>query len=227
MCALFGPRVDVHAADLWLDVHVWPEPLGMWPGVHRAPLLAASLHVSRLAETRAEVRRFAWPALGVQSHTRQETLLAATAPPVALGLSVQRHPQPLPPFTTASRVVTGLELAGQAHDVAIAPRIRVRRDLAFMREKLVERRGVSARRLTEAQSAHWKKRMGDAKRVPVKLVDLVAVFPDVPIIGDQPVQYAQGALSYRLPDEQVPLTTVVIAKHLTTGALLVGRFARA
>jgi hypothetical protein len=151
---------------------------------------------------------------------------AATAAPPEMQLSVLGHAVRLPPLTVTGDQVDDLALQGRARKLNLTPRVQVHEALEAMRARRVERRGVPGRLLTEAQAAHWRKRIGDSKRVPLKLVDLVAVFPDVPIVGDQPVQYAHGALSYPLPEEPVPLTTVVIAKHLTSGALFVGRFAK-
>lgn len=227
MCALFGPRVDVHAYELELDAHVWPIRLELAPAVHTGALIASTVRLAPLSETRATIRREPITSPAVVSRRHDSAIITAhSGAPVAMGLSVLCRAQPLPPFATSSRAVTGLELEGQAHPFNVQPRVRVRRDLAAARDRLVERRSVPARLLTEAQASHWRKRIADAKRLPIRQVDLIAIFPDVPLVGDQPVQYSHGTLSYRLPESPVPLTTVVIAKHLGTGEVLLGRFAR-
>lgn len=226
MCALFGPGIGIHTLALELEAHVWAEPLQVPVRVQASPLLAATVHVGALGETRATVRKADFASFPVASQAVASAIAATPAPPVELRMSALSHAVKLPPLAVAGRRIDDVQLDTRAHAVSMVPPVRVYEGLTAMRERKVERRGVPARLLSEAQSAYWRKRLGDAKRVPLKLIELVMIFPDVPIIGEQPVQYANGALMYPLPAEPVPLTTVVIAKHTTSGALLVGRFAR-
>ncbi|MFN3429278.1 MAG: hypothetical protein ACK46X_04925 [Candidatus Sericytochromatia bacterium] len=206
-------------------MHLWSAKLDLPTATHRVELLAPRVTVEPLGQTRAAVTRVDWEALATTSQPALPGLSCRTAAPVDLTLHVMRRAERIPPLGVSGRAIAALALGGDVHELSLDTPIRVRRDLAAVRERLVERRGVPARLLRPDQVTHWQKRVGDSKRVPARLVELVAVFPNVPIVGDQPVQYANGALSYALPGEAVPLTTVVIAKHATSGTLLLGRFA--
>jgi hypothetical protein len=214
VCALFGPRIGIHTLALELEPHVWPEPLAVPITVQASPMLAATVHTGALAETKATVQQAELGTMPVASRGAD------------LRMGVLSHAVKLPPLAVSGRREADVELKTRARLVSMVPPVRLHDGLEAMRARKVERRGVPARLLTEAQAAYWRKRLGDAKRVPLKLIDLVMIFPDVPIVGEQPVHYVNGALLYPLPDEPVPLTTVVVAKHLTSGALLVGRFAK-
>lgn len=226
MCALFGPRIGIHSLALELEPHVWAEPLALPVRVEASPLLATTVHVGPLGETRATVKKADFGTFSVASQAVAAAMAATGAPPVDMRMGALSHAVKLPPLSVSGHHVDDVRLDTRARAVSVVPPVRVYEGLAAMRDRKVERRGVPARLLTESQAAYWRKRLGDAKRVPLKLIDLVMIFPDVPIVGEQPVQYANGALAYPLPEEPVPLTTVVIAKHMTSGALLVGRFAR-
>lgn len=206
-------------------MHLWSAQLDLPTATRRVDLLAPRVRVEPLGQTHAAVTKLDWQALSATSQAALPGLACRTAEPVDLRLQVMRRSERIPPFGVSGRAIATLALGGEVHELPLDTPVRVRRDLAAAKERLVERRGVPARLLRPEQVTHWQKRLGDSKRVPAKLVELVAVFPNVPIVGDQPVQYANGALSYALPAEAVPLTTVVIAKHASSGKLLLGRFA--
>ena len=219
MCALFGQGVRVNEVPLSEDpptTHA--APLAFELASRTGELLTARVRQDVLGTTGAEIRQASWPEVGATVHDYPEE------EPIVPRLQ-RLAPQPL----TARRQILGaLGLLVRAHEAPPVPRPRVHRDLELARGREVLKRAVLPRFLTPAQAAYWQKRMGEAKRVSPRLVDLVGVFPHVAIAGEAPVHYRaeEAAIAYQLPEKPVPLTTVVIARHHQTGELLLGRFHR-
>lgn len=204
MSSFFGSGVTLHKVQTALtEVTVQPGPLLGPPGVHAAELISTSLR-----------------------STRQE-------PPEVVSRTVDRGS-----LTATSRTFTFEAVKAQSHDFRTfklttyvygmpdAPRVRLHKDLGAVRDLPVLKRVVPTRFMTPEQVTYWAQRLGQAKRVNPRLVNLVGIFPNVPLSGDQPVQFRadEGAIAFHLPEKPVPLSTVVVAKHGSTGEVLIGRF---
>lgn len=204
MCALFGSGVNVHrvAVDL-AGLSVQSGPLLEAPPVHPGDLLTAVSHRLSLEPPPVSSR------------------------PVVEGLiQAQSRKEPIQPLRAGSHDFGTFKLATRVRTVPGAPPPRVHKGLPAARELPVLKRVVPARFMTAEQVSYWAQRLGNAKRVSVRQVSLVGIFPNVPLQGDQPVQFRaeEGAIAFHLPEKAVPLSTVVVAKHAVTGEVLIGRF---
>lgn len=204
MCALFGSGVSVRqVATGFADVKVQRGPLLDPPAIQAAELIATGTN------------RFDFEAVPVTSHPVDEGLITAHS-----------QIEAILPVRAASHDFGTLKLASRVHTVAEGMSVRVHKGLATVRELPVLKRMVPIRAMSDEQVGYWKQRLGNAKRVSPRQISLVGVFPDVPLQGDQPVQFRaeEGAIAFHLPDRPVPLSTVVVAKHTVTGEVLIGRF---
>jgi hypothetical protein len=191
-----------------------------------------------LAFPGGELRR---PALELTTPIAPVALLAArlvahlpafAPPPVHGGLPTTPEPALLPGPDLALATTPqprSLTLPACAVRAVEAPmHARVKADLAFMRGRPLLRRGIAAHRLPEDQAAYWTKRLADSRRIGVRLIKLVAVFPDLELEEGRPVAYRpeDDAIAFHLPARPVPPSTIVIARHANTGEPLQGRFYR-
>lgn len=219
---------------------IWRLDLeGSPPDVHEQPLLdaaevhgwrpeAPSLRRGTLSGVAAPtVRRGELGDTPVSSHQLAAPLHARSGAPVSRAIAVLGHALSIPPLPRPTGGAQEVRLAATVNEAPALSAPGVHANLAFMRTRLMQRRAIPARFLTDAQMAYWKQRMSNAKRVTPKLITIVGLFPNVPIVGDQPVQYLakESAIAFPVPETPVPLTTVVIARNEHTGQLLVGRFA--
>ncbi|HEY9722325.1 MAG TPA: hypothetical protein V6D47_09935 [Oscillatoriaceae cyanobacterium] len=197
------------------ETHEWrPEAPGLRrEAVSRVP--APAVRRGELGQTRVTSQAFAAPCT------------VRSGKPVSREVAVMGHPLPIPPLPRPTGRDEPVALNTTVHELPALPMPGVHADLAFMRSRFMQRRAIPARFMSDAQIAYWQQRMSNAKRVTPKLIQIVGLFPDVPIVGDQPVQYLakEGAIAFPVPPEPVPLTTVVIARHERTGQLMIGRFA--
>ena len=226
----FGPGVSSHpiAPDLaGGEVQRGPVPLvaetNAWTPLEAA--VHAIAPVAEIAASRSVALTLDAPA--VQAHDPGAPTPVASRRYGWEAVPVLSHFQAFPPLTTRARDLSGCAIAARVHAPEPIPAPAVHRGLEVARRQLASKRVVPARLLSEEQLAYWVERLSNAKRVRPKLIDLVGIIPDVPLSGDRPVAYRaeQQAIAYHLPDQPVPLSTVVIAKHVATGAMLLGRFA--
>jgi hypothetical protein len=157
---------------------------------------------------------------------------------VALPRSVQLDPRRLGAILLRTNALGASPLTAKAHDIAqvrfvsrlnelpMIPPPLTRDGLAFIRSREVLKRALPQRFLSLEKQAYWRERIAGSKRVAVTQVELLGLFPDVPLIGDSPVRYRaeEGAIAYQLPSKRVALSTVVVARHKLTGELILGRF---
>lgn len=218
MCALFGPGVKIRRVELDPPLHpVFPVLLEMAVSVRIAPLLEPLVLASPLAVAAPTSRR-----------AEEGLMTARRGAPVALRVDARACPLSLPPIGAVRRTLPDLSLsAGEVLALPEFERPVVRRNLEVAKAQPVLKRAVPTRLMTAAQADAWQNRLAKAKRVSLRHVALVGVFPRVPLMGDAPVQYVskEAAISYTLSPKPAPFSTIVIAKHRETGELLIGRFA--
>jgi hypothetical protein len=204
MSSFFGSGVTLHRLDPAVsDVKVQRGPMLDPPAVRVGELVNTTLRSTRLEPPAVSSRTLDSGWVTAQSQTFKFEVV-----------KVQSHD-----FRT-------FKLTTRANAVPEAPRPRVNKDLSAVRGLPVLKRVVPVRFMTPEQATYWVQRLGQAKRVNPRLVNLVGIFPNVPLSGEQPVQFRadEGAIAFHLPEKPVPLSTVVVAKHATTGEVLIGRF---
>lgn len=220
MCAFFGRGLTTY--DVPLRIRAGAAVGGVPPfevGARRAALPATRAVDAPPGFTAPARRTLALPVTSVSVVVRPP---AQVAPPAALlvaswpPLEAVIQLPAVPPFIAPLR-----------HEGALAPP-RLRTDLDAARAQLVRRRLVPAARLPADEAARWLRRLADSKKMAKTRLELVGVFPDVPVTEGAPVRYdaSAGALAYHLPDAPIPLSTVVIAKRTDTGVAVIGRFYR-
>ncbi len=164
--------------------------------------------------------------------------LTLALPPTPVTL-VRRPPETVDP-PAAIHVLTWLPPKAAVRLPAVPPFIaplrradalvppRIREDLDAARAQLVRKRLVPAARLSADEAARWLRRLADSKKMAKTRLELVGVFPDVPVVEGAPVRYdaGAGAIAYALPATPIPLSTVVVARRTDTGVAVIGRFYR-
>lgn len=180
--------------------------------------------------------------VGLSAEVRRAELVSPTlrsfaleAPPVVLnaadlkvGHDVASQVERPGEIEVTSMVLGRLRFGAVVGEVAPLLKPRLHKNLEAAKRQPVRRRSVPVRFLSSAQTAHWQERLGNSKRVAPKHVAIVALFPNVALGANSPVQFLpeEAALAYQLPPKPEPLSTVVVAKHAVTGELLLGRFAQ-
>lgn len=209
MCALFRSGVTIRQ-----------EPLAFDGGSLKGEVLAFEmvLHSAELLEARAIA---ALPPFNAPE-IKQADLSKAT-PEVHPGPSLR-----IDPPDSAHLAGRSFLLTTKLRELPPEALPKVHSDLAYARRLPVLRRGVPPRLLTDDQLTYWIKRLADSKRINPRLVQLVAVFPDMQLETDRPVSYRadENALAFTLPEKPVQPSTVVVARHSTTGEPIQGRFYR-
>lgn len=220
MCAFFGRGLTTY--DVPLRIRAAAAVGGVPPIAVR--LIAADLPATRAVQAQPGFRAPACLTLAPPS----TPVVLVRRPPDQVDPPAAIHALGWPPLKAAIRLpAVPPFIAPLRRECPIAPP-RICEDLGVARAQLVRRRLVPAARLTVDETARWLRRLADSKKMAKTRLELVGVFPDVPVVEGAPVRYdaGSGAIAYALPDAPIPLSTVVVAKRTDTGVAVIGRFYR-
>ncbi|MEB3283781.1 MAG: hypothetical protein VKN33_00645 [Candidatus Sericytochromatia bacterium] len=105
------------------------------------------------------------------------------------------------------------------------PILQVRSALRVAREVRAVKRLVPAHELSTAQVIHWLGRIADARRISHLRLELVGIFPRLPLASASHLQLdaVREEARYTLSEGGVTMTTVAVAKRRDTGESVVAR----
>lgn len=106
------------------------------------------------------------------------------------------------------------------------PRPIVRENLAAAREVLAVRPLVRAEEMSAGEVVAWLQRIADFRRVSYLRLELVGVFPRLPLTEGATLKLdaVRQVARFSLEERAVSVTTVVVARRRDTGESVVARF---
>lgn len=162
----------------------------------------------------------------VKTGGQQPLAWAAAERTVALGMAAVEHRlgrealgQPRP------RVRTRTELAARLGVPDFAPTAHVESNLDVALQVPMTRALVPAEDLGAGQIDHWLARIANARRVPQSRLELVGIFPNLPLGEGAGVKLdaARGEAHVMLVPGRVLLTTIAVARRKDTGESVVAK----
>lgn len=214
------------------EVAIWRAPVAFSSRTGRNVLTSLAARVRSFDPIGARVGSQAWHDLPIPGV--QQAPLGGVAPPTGVRYVLLTPIAPPDASHKLSWPLLRCRVVLPAVPPLIAPPRRepllalpaIRSDLGPALAQLVRRRMVPATRLSAEAADHWLRRLADARRMSKSRLQLTGLFRDVQLAegGEVHHQAAHDTVTFPLSPVAVPPSTIVLARRVDSGELVVGRF---